>query len=122
MNTIINNNKMKTASLSVSAVGILPAQAILKDVRISYKLDASGKKTSEIESIRYDLVDPETFSFFTVKVISNAPVITQEALNDSDTHVFVTLPVEETVITPYEIKFGEAKVTIQAPFIKLAKK
>lgn len=120
MKNIINGNQIKINHLELPASGIIPTEAVLKNVRPSYAKDKDGKKTELIESVKYDCVNMENFSSFTVKVLSSQQVITKEALEASDELVCIKIPVEETVIRPYEIAFGVAKVTVLAPYVKLS--
>lgn len=117
----LDKNEMKSSLLEMSAKGIVPETAVLRNVRVSKAKDADGNFTGQTEAIRYDLVDPTTFASFTVKVEEDEPVITRDELEKSDEPVFVTIPVEETVVKPYEITYGIAKVSIVAPYIKLEK-
>lgn len=110
---------MKVAALEVSAVGIIPEVAVVRNVRISNVLDEEGKKTDKVQAVRYDCVNPEDFSTFTLKVETTYPVVTKEILEASEEPVFVNIPVDAVVIRPYAIEFGQAKVSIVAPFVKL---
>ncbi|MDD3417724.1 MAG: hypothetical protein PHY47_27670 [Lachnospiraceae bacterium] len=119
MKVVIDNNIMKASALEVSAIGVIPEVAVVRNVRISNVLDAEGKKTDKIEAIRYDCVNPDDFSSFTLKVETSRPVVTKEILEASEEPIYITIPVEEVVIRPYEISYGKAKVSIVAPFVKL---
>lgn len=120
MNVIIDNNIMKASDLEVSAVGIIPEIAVVKNVRISNILDAEGKKTDKVEVVRYDCVNPDNFSMFTLKVEATRPVVTKEILEASEEPIYIAIPVADVVIRPYEISYGNAKVSIIAPYVKLA--
>ena len=120
MKILIDNNMIKASALQVSAEGIIPEVAILKNIRVSYELDAEGKKTDKIEAVRYECVNPENFSIFTIKVETTRPVVTKEILEASEEPVYISIPVDEVIIRPYEISYGNAKVSIIAPYIKLA--
>ena len=121
MQFVINDNVMRVSELKVSAVGIIPDVAVVKNVRISNALDAEGKKTDKVEVVRYDCVNPVDYSSFTIKVETDCPVITQEMLEATEELVFISIPVDEVEIRPYEINFGRVKVSIVAPFVKLVK-
>lgn len=110
---------MKANDLEMSGSGIISEEVVLKAIRVSYKYDDEQKRTDIIESIKYDCVDPESFSFFTIKVNTATPVITQEMLETSENSVFLYIPVDEVVIRPYELGFGVAKVSIVAPYVRL---
>ena len=120
MKTMIENNIMKASEIKISAAGIIPDVAVVKNVRISNVLDAEGQKTDKVEAVRYDCVNPDDFSTFTLKVEKSLPVVTKEVLETSEEPVFISIPVSEVVIRPYAIEFGKAKVSIVAPYVKLA--
>lgn len=120
MRVVIEKNVMKASELEISAVGKIPEVAVVRNVRISNIMDAEGKKTDKVEAIRYDCVNPDNYSTFTIKVESSRPVVTKEILEASDEPIYITIPVEEVVIRPYAIEYGNAKVSIVAPYVKLA--
>lgn len=120
MKVVIDNNVMKASELEVSAVGKISDIAVLKNVRVSNVMDAEGKKTDKVEAVRYDCVNPENFSTFTIKVETTRPVVTKEILEASEEPVYITIPVSEVMIRPYSIEYGKAKVSIIAPYVKLA--
>ncbi len=120
MKAQIDNNVMKASALEVPATGIIPDIAVVKNIRISNVLDAEGKKTDKVEAVRYDCVNPDNFTTFTVKVETTRPVVTKEILETSEEPIYIAIPVSEVVIRPYAIEFGKAKVSIVAPYVKLA--
>lgn len=120
MKVVIDNNVMKVSELEISAVGIIPEVAVIRNVRISNVLDDEGKKTDKIEAVRYDCVNPDNFSTFTIKVETTRSVVTKETLDASEEPIYIFIPVEEVTIRPYEISYGNAKVSIVAPYVKLA--
>lgn len=120
MRVAIENNVMKASELEVSAVGKISDIAVLKNVRVSNVKDAEGKKTDKVEAVRYDCVNPDNFSTFTLKVETTRPVVTKEILEASEEPIYISIPVDEVVIRPYEISYGNAKVSIVAPYVKLA--
>ncbi len=119
MQVVLDNNQMKASALQISAVGIIPEIAVVKNVRISNILDAEGKKTEKVETVRYDCVNPDNFSTFTIKVETTRAVVTKEILEASEEPIYISIPVEEVAIRPYEISYGNAKVSIVAPYVKL---
>ena len=120
MKVVVDKNVMRASELEVSAVGIIPEVAVVRNVRISNVLDAEGKKTDKVEAVRYDCVNPDNFSSFTLKVETTRPVVTKEILEASEEPIYISIPVEEVAIRPYEISYGNAKVSIVAPYVKLA--
>lgn len=120
MKAMVDNNKMKISVLEVPADGIIPDIAVVKNVRISNVLDAEGEKTDMVEAVRYDCVNPDNFSTFTIKVESARPIVTREFIEESEEPVYISIPVDAVVIRPYAIEYGQAKVTIVAPYVRLA--
>ena len=120
MKILIDNNMIKASALQESAEGIIPEVAALRNVRISNVLGSEGKKTDKVEIVRYDCVNPDNFSTFTIKVETTRPVVTKEILDESDEPIYIAIPVAEVVIRPYSIEYGNAKVSIIAPYVKLA--
>lgn len=120
MKNIISNNKMSISDIQISAVGLISEIVAVTDVKPMYKSDADGKRTDTVEAIRYDCVNPNDYSTFTLKTLSIKPVITAEELEMSETPVFISIPVNDVVIKPYKIEYGIATVSIIAPYVKLA--
>lgn len=119
MRSIINNNKIATTDILISAEGILPEIAVLKAVKPSYLLDAEGKRTDKVDYIRYECANPTDFSSFTLKVLSTIQIITAEELEDAREVVYVKIPLNEVIIKPYKIEYGTAFVSIIVPRIQL---
>lgn len=119
MKVIVNNNQIKTKDMTIPATGIIPEVAAVRNVRVSNVQDAEGNPSNVVEAIRYDCVDPNTYACFTIKVEGGKPVVTEEVLEASPDVVYIQIPVSEVSIKPYEIKYGIAKVSIVAPFVKL---
>jgi len=122
MKSFIDNNVMEIADLEVSAEGKISEILVVKKVRPSYMKDAEGKITENIENIKYDCVDPETFASVTLKVQSTRPIVTNEMIEASESVIYIKVPVSETIIRPYEINFGKAKVTVIVPYVNMAEK
>ena len=119
MRIIMNNNQIKAKDIEIKAEGTIDEIAVVRDVRISYKLNNEGKRTEKIDSVRYDCINPATFSSFTIKVPSANPIVTKEEIEVSQNAVYVKIPVDNVVIRPYAIEYGIAKVTITAPYVNL---
>ena len=120
MKNIINNNKMSTSDIQISAMGLIAEIVAVRDVKPIFKSDSDGKRTDIVEAIRYDCINPNDFSTFTLKTLSIKPVITAEELEMSETPVYISIPVNDVVIKPYKIEYGVATVSIIAPYVKLA--
>lgn len=115
----LNNNEMKASDLAVSAVGYISETAVLRAVKVTYAKDSDGNKTNVIESSSFICVDPINYASFTLKVNGARIFITPEALEEAEELVYIDIPVSETIIKPYSIEYGKAKVSIIAPYIKV---
>lgn len=116
----VDNNQMATSDMIMSAVGLVPDIAAVTGITYVYKMDAQGKRTEQIEGVRYKCANPKDFTVFTLKTLSFKPVITPEELDASEDVVYISIPVKDVVIKPYKIEYGIATVSIIAPYVKLA--
>lgn len=117
----IDNNSVDVKNLAIIADGKISKEVALRNVRYTYQTDSDGNRTDTIKAILYDCVDPVNFATFTLKVNSSKAVITPEELEEAEDVVYIEIPVELTVIKPYSIEYGKAKVSIIAPNVKLLK-
>ncbi|MBQ2921953.1 MAG: hypothetical protein IJE60_02490 [Tyzzerella sp.] len=118
---VIDNNMMKASSLVMGATGLISEQLVLLDITYQYKTDEAGEKTKEVEYVKYKCIDTATYSSLMIKVETNKPVISNANLEASEDAVYIRIPVDETLIKPYAIEYGKAKVSIIAPFVELVK-
>ena len=118
---IIDNNMMKADSLVMGATGLISEQLVLLDITYQYKTDEAGEKTKEVEYVKYKCIDTATYSSLMIKVKTNKPVISNTDLEASEDAVYIRIPVDETLIKPYAIEYGKAKVSIIAPRVELVK-
>lgn len=116
----LDNNRMSINDMSFSGETHLPKRAMVKNVRMAYVTDAEGKRTEKVDSIRYECIDANTLSTFTLKVLDTVPVITAETLEEMDEPVYISIPVSEAVIKPYKIEYGWATVSIVVPYVELS--
>lgn len=121
MTGIIADNQIKSENIVISAADKVPETAVLKAVRPVYQKDADGKRTDAIEAIRYDCVHPNEYWGFTIKVAGNRPVITAEVFEKMEDVVYLAIPVDAVQIKIYDFSYGVAKVSIQAPYVKIIK-
>lgn len=113
----ISNNTCKAAILQKSLDEITEAPAyILKGVKANYIYE-NKVATNTIDSIAYSVVEPESYSFFTVKVKNIVPLVTQQQIEDSDGNIWVRF--ENATVTPYELKYGTAKLSIKADDVSI---
>lgn len=117
----IDNNSMDSKHLMLTAEGKISPQVVVRNVRYAYQTDADGNRTDTVKSVLYDCVDPLNFATFTLKVNSSKAVITPEELEEAEEVVYIEIPVESTLIKPYAIEYGKAKVSIIAPQVKRLK-
>lgn len=119
MRIVINENQIKSSEIKIPAEGLIPEVAAVRAIRPVYATDASGNRSDTVIGIRYSCVDPDTFSTFTLKTETVKPVISPEELAESESPVFISIPVEEVEIHPYAIEYGTAKLSITVPFVRL---
>lgn len=93
-----------------------------KEMYVYEGTGANKKRTETISHIVYQLTDPKTFQYFQVRVNTTHLVISPDELEQerqSGNPIFVEVPIQETIVKPYDISYGKAKISIQAPSVKL---
>ena len=118
---VIENNMMKANLLAMVASGFISEELILLDITYQYKTNEVGERTKEIECVKYRCADPVTFSGLMIKVETNKPVISVKDVEESSEPIYIRIPVDDTLIKPYAIEYGKAKVSIVAPYVELVK-
>lgn len=116
----VDDNQLCVSDINISAVGLIPPIAAVTNVSYIYKIDAQGKRTDQVEGVRYRCANPKDFTVFTLKTLSARAVITAEELAESEDVIYIAIPVKDVVIKPYKVEYGVAKVSIIAPLVKLA--
>ena len=81
----------------------------------------NGERTEEVAGYAYDVIDGASYSAFRVKVESSSPAIEPDQFEKSSDTVFVRIPLDKTIVVPYSVEFGRAKVTVVAPFVEVVK-
>ena len=119
MKSFIKNNVVNANVFVMTGKDMLSPVVALRDVRYVYKTDSAGKRTDEIQAIKYDVIDTETFSTFTIKVDGSVAVITPNDLELAPDIVYLDIPINQVIIKPYEMSFGNAKVSISAPSVSI---
>lgn len=114
----LDNNKISLSEIALPCEGIIPDKLILRGVKTAFRYQ-DGKRTKEIEGVNYDVVNPYTLDSFRIRALLPTPVITQEELDESEEHVYISIPVSQTVLKPYKIEYGKATVSIVAPYVAL---
>lgn len=114
MKLLLNNNTIQANNIKISGENLISDILILRAVRVGYKLDANNNRTDEISSIYYDCVDSKSFANFTLKVLSNKAVITQQEIEEAENAILIQVNPLEIAISPYAIEYGIAKVSIIA--------
>lgn len=118
---VLNENEVSAKELSKKLGDFFDEGIfVLRKVRRVNRYE-NGQRTNDIAGYAYEVIDGTSYAKFTVKVASTEPVITEEQLEACKDTVFVKIPLEKTLIIPYELKYGRAKVSITAPFIELLK-
>ena len=118
---MIDNNEMKANLLAMVATNFISSELVVSDISYQYKTDKDGNRTDVIEYVKYSCVDTKTFSCIKLKVETNKPVISKEDIENSEMPIFIRIPVDDTLIKPYAIEYGKAKVSIIAPYVELVK-
>ena len=90
----IDDNQLCVSDINISAVGLIPPIAAVTNVSYIYKIDAQGKRTDQIEGVRYRCANPKDFTVFTLKTLSARAVITAEELAESEDVVYIAIPVK----------------------------
>ena len=116
----IKNNTIKASNITLNPSDYIPPKVVLNDIRVSYKSE-NGKKTDEIETVRYDVINPDTFETFTIKVDGSAPVISPENFDTEEKKIYIEIPVDKVIIKPYKIEYGVVYLSITAPNVKIIK-
>ena len=118
---VIENDTIAIRELLFPVEGIIPEKVVCKDIRFSYEKDTDGTVSKEPVAVRYICINPKTFDTFSIKVPGRNPVIDIDEFRKSDDFIMLEIPVKETKLKPYQINYGRARVSITAPFVKLAK-
>lgn len=92
----------------------------MREVRPVFHYDENKNRTGIIEAYSYGVTNMDTLASFKVRVNSTIPVITPEELENSEEHVFIEFPMDETAITPYKLEYGIATVSIVSPYATIA--
>ncbi len=110
----IEENVVSTKALGVPLSTFTTAtKFFLKGIKENFAYE-DGKRTNEFRSTTLICVDVETFSTLKIKVEKKFQ-LTQKDLDESTERIFVEIPTNETIVTPYKIEYGKATVTITAP-------
>lgn len=122
MSVKLCDNKIKINELATTLDSYTEEKTFaLKSVGLVKKKDGEGKATDIVEAVRYSVVDISNYNTFTVKVMGATPVVTNEMVEQSDETIYITIPTDQTLVKPYEISYGTAKLSIQAPYVELSK-
>ena len=118
--TSIANNKVAKDFFMKHLSDFYPngSEFVLKEVKPNFEYH-NNKRTDQVQSISYRVVDTISFDTFVVKVKETTPIITQQELEARDMPVYIQFPLENTVVKPYSLEFTTAKVSIVAPYIEL---
>ena len=118
-NRILNNKTTKDFFIK-HLIDFYPNvnEFILKEVKVNY-LYENKVKTDRVDSVSYKVIDNLFYDTFTVKVYQDKPIITQKDLDNREDNVYVSFPLERTVVSLYAIEYGIVKVSIVAPDIEI---
>lgn len=118
-NRILNNKTTKDFFIK-HLIDFYPNvnEFILKEVKVNYIYE-NKVKTDRVDSVSYKVIDNLFYDTFTVKVYQDKPIITQKDLDNREDNVYVSFPLEHTVVSLYAIEYGIVKVSIVAPDIEI---
>lgn len=94
------------------------SEFVLKEIKPNFVYQ-NNKRTDQVQSISYKVIDTISYDTFVVKVHAEKPIISQDELATRDMPVYIQFPLENTVVKPYSLEFTTAKVSIVAPYIEL---
>lgn len=119
---ILKDNKISSENISFALSNIFPGNRKFAVTELTpvFHYDENRKRTDIIEAYKYTVTDMETLSSFSVRVNSTAPVIKPGELEDSEEHLFIAFPMDETIVKPFRLEYGIATVSIVAPYATLA--
>lgn len=110
----IEENKISTKALGIPFSEFTTStRFFLKGIKENFAYE-DGKRTDKFKSTTLTCVDVETFSTLKIKVETKFR-LTQKDLDEATERIFVEIPTNETIVTPYKIEYGKATVTITAP-------
>ncbi len=118
MKVRIDQNLVDAKALSVPLSTFLKdGEFVLKNIKENYEY-VGGKKTDKFLSTTLTCIDTISFAVLDIKVEKHLGLTAQE-LEQADTPIYVEIPTEETIVRPYSIEYGKAKVSIIAPTVKI---
>lgn len=118
----LKNNEISAKVFEIRLDKIFPKipDFVLTEVRPYYRYDDNKQKMDIVEGYKYTLIDMDSLFPFNVKVPGGTPLLNQTDIDESEGRIYVELPLEETLVRPYQVNYGKAKVTIIAPYITIA--
>lgn len=115
----LDNNQVQINSFSATLADFTQSDTfVCKAIKRNFRYE-NEKKTENVESVAYDLVDTKTFVSFRLKVPGDSPVIDPVAFDEMDKVIKVRVPIDQTTVRPYRVEYGRATVSIVAPFVEL---
>lgn len=118
MKKIIDDNQMSSSFFEIGGKGIIPEEAILRNITPSYRKNSEDTERVLIGWI-VECVDAVTASIFKIRVENKDAVISPKDFEEAENLIVIQIPVQQVKIKPYSIEYGKAKVSISVPYIKL---
>lgn len=78
----------------------------------------NGVKTEKWLSTTLSCVDTVSYATIDVKVPKHLE-ISQSEIDQSESIICVEIPLEDTIVRPYAIEYGKAKLSIVAPSVRI---
>lgn len=121
MKLSIDKNMIDARELAVALSTFISdtPEFVVKSIRENYEY-VDGKKTDKFLSTTLTCIDTISYVVLDIKVEKHLNLTAQQ-LEQSDTPIYVEIPLEETIVRPYAIEYGKAKVSIIAPSVKIIK-
>lgn len=76
-----------------------------------------NKPTDKIIGYKYECVDTDTFEKFSVKILGQKPIISQDIIDGTENHIKVSF--NDAIVKPYMIPSGGVALSFQASSIKV---
>lgn len=118
MKLAINKNQIDAKLLEVPLSNFTEnTEFAVTSVRDNYAYE-NGVKTEKWLSTTLSCVDTVTFATIDIKVEQHIN-LTQDEIDQSESTIYVEIPLEKTIVRPYAIEYGKAKLSIIAPSVKI---
>lgn len=117
----LNNNKATATQLVIKGDSIFKGNKfVLHSMSKAYEYK-DGVRTDTVIGINYDCTEMTSFSRIRLRTQETTPVIDPEVLEESSEQVVIQVPLEQLILRPVKIEYGQVTFSITAPFVRLVK-